>query len=131
MHRACLGGSAFGAAGGAQYRRQPTDGVAVAAALCRERGRGSVARQVDAGLAAVVIVSLALTLVVGVQAFDALAVHAGGATVLPLERLFESIASDARILVALCIAALDHDLQPSQSRQFRGAGLNLAYCPTS
>jgi hypothetical protein len=86
---------------------------------------------VDAGLAAVVIVSLALTLVVGVQAFDALAVHAGGAAVLPLERLFESIASDARIMVALCIAALDHDLQPSHSRQFRGAGLNLAYCPTS
>jgi hypothetical protein len=49
----------------------------------------------------VVIVSLALTLVVGAQAFDALAVHAGDAAVLPLERLFERIASDSGILVAL------------------------------
>src|SRR5947209_20481983 len=44
-HCARLGGSAFGAAGGAEHRRQPADGMAMATALCRERGRGSVARQ--------------------------------------------------------------------------------------
>src|SRR5689334_11173247 len=41
--RARLGRSACGAASGAQYRRQPTDGVAVATTLRRERGRGFVA----------------------------------------------------------------------------------------
>ncbi len=44
-HRARLGGSSIGAAGGAERRRQPADGVALATALCRERGRGSIARQ--------------------------------------------------------------------------------------
>ena len=48
---------------------------------------------VDAALAAVIIAALALTLVVGVQAFDALAVHGGGASVLPLEPLFSGIAA--------------------------------------
>jgi hypothetical protein len=46
---------------------------------------------VDAGPAAVVIAALALTMVVGVQAFDTLAVHGGGAAVLPLEPLFDGI----------------------------------------
>jgi hypothetical protein len=48
---------------------------------------------VDAGLAAVIIAALALTMVVGVQAFDALAVHRGGSTVLPLDALFNGIAT--------------------------------------
>ena len=48
---------------------------------------------VDAGLAAVVIAALALTIVVGVQAFDGLAMHGGGASVLPLEPLFNGIAA--------------------------------------
>src|SRR6202047_802511 len=48
---------------------------------------------VDAGLAAVIIAALALTMVVGVQAFDALAVHGGGSPVLPLEPLFNGIAA--------------------------------------
>jgi hypothetical protein len=47
---------------------------------------------VDAALAAVIIAALALTMVMGVQAFDALAVHGGGAAVLPLEPLFTGIA---------------------------------------
>jgi hypothetical protein len=42
---------------------------------------------VDAGLAAVVIAALALTMVVGVQAFEELAVHGGGKPRLPLENL--------------------------------------------
>jgi len=46
---------------------------------------------VDAGLAAVIIAVLALTMVVGVQAFDALAVHGGGKPVLPLAPLFDGI----------------------------------------
>jgi hypothetical protein len=46
---------------------------------------------VDACLAALIIAALALTMVVGVQAFDALAVHGGGAPVLPLEPLFKGI----------------------------------------
>ena len=44
-HRARLGGSAFGAAGGAERRCQPADGMAMATALCRERGRRFAARQ--------------------------------------------------------------------------------------
>jgi len=48
---------------------------------------------VDAGLAAVVIAALALTMVVGVQAFDGLAVHGGGTPILPLEPLFNGIGS--------------------------------------
>jgi hypothetical protein len=47
---------------------------------------------VDAALAAVIIAALALTMVVGVQAFDALAVHGGGSPVLPLDALFTGIA---------------------------------------
>lgn len=48
---------------------------------------------VDAGFAAVLIAALALTMVVGVQTFNALAVHGGGASVLSLEALFEGIAA--------------------------------------
>jgi hypothetical protein len=48
---------------------------------------------VDAGLAAVVIAALGLTMVVGVQAFDGLAVHGGGTPILPLEPLFNGIGS--------------------------------------
>ena len=44
-HRACLGGSALGAAGGTTHWRQSADGVAVATTLRRERDRGFVARQ--------------------------------------------------------------------------------------
>jgi hypothetical protein len=47
---------------------------------------------VDAAFAAVIIAALALIMVVGVQAFDALALHSGGAAVLPLEPLFKGIA---------------------------------------
>jgi len=47
---------------------------------------------VDAGLAAVIIAALALTMVVGVQAFAALAVSGGGTAVLPLDALFSGIA---------------------------------------
>jgi hypothetical protein len=46
---------------------------------------------VDAGLAAVIIAALALTMVVGVQGFDRLAAHGGGKPVLPLETLFTGI----------------------------------------
>jgi hypothetical protein len=46
---------------------------------------------VDAALAAVIISALAFTMVVGVQAFDALAVHGGGDRVLPLDALFKGI----------------------------------------
>jgi hypothetical protein len=49
---------------------------------------------VDAGLAAVIIAALALTMVVGVQAFDGLAVHGGGKSVLPLDALFNGITAD-------------------------------------
>ena len=49
---------------------------------------------VDACLAAVIIALLALTMVVGVQAFDALAVYGGGAAVLSLEPLFTGIAAN-------------------------------------
>jgi hypothetical protein len=45
----------------------------------------------DAGLAAVVIAILALTMVAGVQAFDAFAVHGGGTPILPLDALFNGI----------------------------------------
>jgi hypothetical protein len=45
-------------------------------------------------LAAIVIVALlALTMVIGVQTFDALAVHGGGKAVLPLAPLFDGIAT--------------------------------------
>jgi hypothetical protein len=48
---------------------------------------------VDACLAAVIIAVLALTMIVGVQAFDALAVRGGGTAVLPLDPLFTGIAA--------------------------------------
>jgi hypothetical protein len=47
----------------------------------------------DAGLAALIIAALALTIVVGVQAFDALANHGGRKPVLPLDALFNGIAA--------------------------------------
>jgi hypothetical protein len=47
---------------------------------------------VDAALAAVIIAVLALTMVVGVQASDTLAVHGGGTAVLPLDTLLKGIA---------------------------------------
>jgi hypothetical protein len=49
---------------------------------------------VDACLAALIIAALALTMVVGVQAFDALAVHGGGKPVLPLDPLFTGMAAN-------------------------------------
>jgi len=50
---------------------------------------------VDAALAGVIIALLALTMVIGVQAFNELAVHGGGPTaaVLPLDKLFDDIAT--------------------------------------
>jgi hypothetical protein len=48
---------------------------------------------VDACLAAVIIAGLALTMVVGVQAFDALAEHGGGKPVLSLDPLLTGIAA--------------------------------------
>jgi hypothetical protein len=47
----------------------------------------------DAALAALIVAALALTMVVGVQAFDALAQHSGGTAILPLDALFEGIAT--------------------------------------
>ncbi len=49
---------------------------------------------VDACPTAVIIALLALTMVIGVQAFDELAVHGGGKPVLPLETLFDGIAKN-------------------------------------
>jgi hypothetical protein len=49
---------------------------------------------VDAALAGLVIVLLALAMVIGVQAFDELAVHGGGKAVLPLDTLFDGIAQN-------------------------------------
>jgi hypothetical protein len=49
----------------------------------------------DAGLAAVIIAGLGLTMVLGVQAFDTMAEHGGRATVLPLDRLFNGIEANA------------------------------------
>ncbi len=51
---------------------------------------------VDAVLAGVIIALLALVMVLGVQAFDELAVHGGGekAAVLPLDKLFDGIAKN-------------------------------------
>jgi hypothetical protein len=48
----------------------------------------------DVGVAAMIIAALALTMVVGVQAFDAFAVRGGGKPVLPLSTLFSGIASN-------------------------------------
>jgi hypothetical protein len=50
---------------------------------------------VDAVLAAVIVAALALTMVIGVQAFDGLAEHGGGIPVLPLDPLFDGIAASA------------------------------------
>jgi hypothetical protein len=47
---------------------------------------------VDAALASVIIACLALVMVIGVQAFDELAVYGGGNPVLPLNTLFDGIA---------------------------------------
>ena len=49
---------------------------------------------VGAVIASVVIAVLTLTMVIGVQAFDASAVRGGGAPVLPLEPLFNGIAAN-------------------------------------
>jgi hypothetical protein len=49
---------------------------------------------VDAALASVIIACLALVMVIGVQAFDELAVHGGGKPVLPLDTLFDGIAQN-------------------------------------
>lgn len=48
---------------------------------------------VDAVLAGIIIALLALTMVLGVQTFDSLAVHGGGKPVLPLRPLFDGIAA--------------------------------------
>jgi hypothetical protein len=48
----------------------------------------------DAALAVVIMALLALVTVIGVQAFDELAVHGGGAAVLPLVALFDGIAKN-------------------------------------
>lgn len=47
----------------------------------------------DAALAAVIITFLAATMVIGVQAFDTVAVHSGGNPVLPLGELFDGVAT--------------------------------------
>ena len=47
----------------------------------------------DAALAAVIIAFLALAMVIGVQAFDALAAHGSRQTILPLTPLFDGIAA--------------------------------------
>jgi hypothetical protein len=48
---------------------------------------------VDAALAALIVAALALVMVIGVQTFDALAQHGGGKAILPLDPLFEGIAT--------------------------------------
>jgi hypothetical protein len=48
----------------------------------------------DALLAAGIVAALALTIVIGVQAFDELAVHGGGKPVLPLDAIFDGIAKN-------------------------------------
>jgi hypothetical protein len=48
---------------------------------------------VDASLAAGVIALLAITMMLGVQTFDQLAVHGGGNRILPLGRLFDRLAA--------------------------------------
>jgi len=48
----------------------------------------------DACCAVIVIALLACTLVVGIQAFDLMAVRGGGPQVLPLEELFQGISND-------------------------------------
>jgi hypothetical protein len=48
----------------------------------------------DATLAGAIVALLALVMVIGVQAFDELAVHDGGKAVLPLDALFDGIATN-------------------------------------
>jgi hypothetical protein len=48
---------------------------------------------VDAILATGIITLLAITMVLGVQAFDHLAEHGGGAAILPLDQLFDGLAT--------------------------------------
>jgi hypothetical protein len=48
---------------------------------------------IDAVIAAVIIMVLAVTMVVSVQAFDAVAVHSGGLPILPLSPLFDGLAA--------------------------------------
>jgi hypothetical protein len=48
---------------------------------------------IDAALAAVIITLLAATMVIGVQAFDTVAVHSGGGPLLPLRELFDGVAT--------------------------------------
>jgi transposase len=68
-------------------------GLAVVGDLIGEGGRaGARGRWRDA----VIIAALALTMVVGVQAFDALAVHGGGQAVLPPDALFDGLAAHPR-----------------------------------
>jgi hypothetical protein len=47
----------------------------------------------DAVLAGVIVAALAVTMVIGVQAFDGLAAHRGGTPILPLDALFDGIAA--------------------------------------
>ena len=48
---------------------------------------------IDAALAALIITSLMVAMVIGVQAFDTVAVHSGGEAVLPLKPLFDGVTS--------------------------------------
>ena len=48
----------------------------------------------NAALISVVVAPLTLVMVIGVQAFDELAVHDGGKPVLPLDALFDGIAKN-------------------------------------
>jgi hypothetical protein len=48
---------------------------------------------IDAALAAFVITALMIAMVIGVQAFDTVAVYSGGAPVLPLKPLFDGVAT--------------------------------------
>lgn len=49
---------------------------------------------IDAAFAPIIIAALALTMVVGVQAFDQLVAHGGGKRILPLDSLFDGIAAN-------------------------------------
>ena len=77
---------------------------------------------VDAALAGVIIALLALTLVIGVQAFDELAVHGGGKSCPAVGRSLRrhrQKSGGAGILVGLCALALVHDPEPHKSRDQR------------
>jgi hypothetical protein len=82
---------------------------------------------VDAGLAALIITALALTMDVGVQAFDALAVHGGGTPILPLDALFNGIAVHPSApeywwLYALLLSTMIPSLVTSLSAAHRWCG---------